>query len=172
MDECKPLVAGIIGQPFHGYKLLNAGGAGSGEVPEDPHEWESMGRTVWGGRGLGVRGLGEIQYTADEPRVDQIASQPPVVCINRITRDDRIKFVMEALSAEVGWCNLKTVSKLAVRQHDRLLASCPVSVLALFHRSKLMFDCMMNCFKVMLQSPTCAPPPRWGSRCPPRGSTF
>ena len=59
-------VAGIIGQPFHGYNLLSSGG-GSGEVPED-HEWDSMGRTVWGGRGLGVRGLGEILYTAAEPQ--------------------------------------------------------------------------------------------------------
>ena len=43
-------VAGIIGQPFHGYER---------GLPE-----EQLGRTVWGGRGLGVRGLGQVGGSA------------------------------------------------------------------------------------------------------------
>jgi 3'(2'), 5'-bisphosphate nucleotidase len=75
-------VAGIIGQPFHGL----------GRVPE-----AELGRTVWGGRGVGVVGLGEVEYTPERPRVDATNPDPPVVCVNRITRENRQEAVMVGL---------------------------------------------------------------------------
>jgi 3'(2'), 5'-bisphosphate nucleotidase len=80
-------VAGIIGQPFHGYGRMTDA---------------RLGRTVWGGRGVGVLGLGEVEYTVDRPKVDANNPNPPVVCVNRITREHRQEAVMAALGGVVG----------------------------------------------------------------------
>ena len=61
-----------------------------------------MGRTVWGGRGVGVLGLGEVEYTRETPRVDPRRPDPPVVCVNRITREHRQEAVMAAMGCVVG----------------------------------------------------------------------
>lgn len=80
-------VAGIIGQPFHNH----------GRAPD-----AEVGRTVWGGRGVGVRGLGEAEYTAERPRVDVHDPDPPVLCVNRITRENRQEAVVAAMGCVVG----------------------------------------------------------------------
>ena len=95
-------VAGIIGQPFFDR------GVGS------------MGRVVWGGRGVGVRGLEnpEEEEEEGEGRAARKKSasasatllppaaaptSPPLLCVNRVTRDRRIGAVLEATNATVGF---------------------------------------------------------------------
>ena len=57
---------------------------------------------MWGGRGVGVLGLGEVEYTRETPRVDPRRPDPPVVCVNRITREHRQEAVMAAMGCVVG----------------------------------------------------------------------
>ena len=83
-------VAGIIGQPFYAGAPAGKGGA----------RWS--GRTVWGGPGLGVMGLGEVEYSPERPFADPADPNPPVVCINRVTRERRQEAVMAALGCVVG----------------------------------------------------------------------
>ena len=94
-------VAGIIGQPFFDR------GVGS------------MGRVVWGGRGVGVRGLENPEEEEEEEgraarKKSASASatllppaaaptSPPLLCVNRVTRDRRIGAVLEATNATVGF---------------------------------------------------------------------
>ena len=77
--------AGVIGQPFH--------------TP-------GAGRIVWGGRGVGVRGLEDI---GDARRVWNAGSDSALnqfggftCCVNRVTRDDRIDAVLAATNATIG----------------------------------------------------------------------
>ena len=94
-------IAGIIGQPFFDR------GVGS------------MGRVVWGGRGVGVRGLENPEEEEEgEGRAARKKSasasatllppaaaptSPPLLCVNRVTRDRRIGAVLEATNATVGF---------------------------------------------------------------------
>ena len=80
-------VAGIIGQPF-------ARGPG-----------DEMGRVVWGGRGLGVHGVG-VDDEDGSPSKSRVGPSPPaapVACVNRVTRDERIDAVLAATKCVVGY---------------------------------------------------------------------
>ena len=80
-------VAGIIGQPF-------ARGPGG-----------DMGRVVWGGRGLGVHGVGvdDEDGSPSKSRVGPLPPAAPVACVNRVTRDERIDAVLAATKCVVGY---------------------------------------------------------------------
>lgn len=88
--------AGVIGQPFH--------------TP-------TAGRIVWGGRGVGVRGLEEIgdarrvwnaglggggESPGGSPSDAALRFGGFTVCVNRVTRDDRIDAVLDATNATIG----------------------------------------------------------------------
>jgi len=77
-------VAGIIGQPFHTHRA---------------------GRTVWGGRGVGVRGLEELGAGRVWDERSRYISDPSsgfTCCVNRVTRDDRIDAVLRTTNATIG----------------------------------------------------------------------
>ena len=77
-------VAGIIGQPFHTHRA---------------------GRTVWGGRGVGVRGLEDIgagRVWDERSRYSLDPSSSFTCCVNRVTRDDRIDAVLRTTNATIG----------------------------------------------------------------------
>jgi len=77
-------VAGIIGQPFHTH---------------------SAGRAVWGGRGVGVRGLEELGAGRVWDERSRDISDPSsgfTCCVNRVTRDDRIDAVLRTTNARIG----------------------------------------------------------------------
>ena len=93
--------AGVIGQPFH--------------TP-------TAGRIVWGGRGVGVRGLEDIGdarrvrnarlggggespgWSGESPGSSDAALRFGgfTCCVNRVTRDDRIDAVLDATNATIG----------------------------------------------------------------------
>ena len=81
-------VAGVIHQPFHGY---DARAAADGQTDE---RLAPLGRTVWGGPGVGVRG-GGVRMEA------RVSAPPPLrACLQRNLRDARQEPCCEALQVE------------------------------------------------------------------------
>jgi len=94
-------VAGVINHP---YFEKEAAGAGGEEAQE-----QKLGRTVWGGPGAGVHGLGRATEPAPAP-------PPLVVGTNRVVRDDRIEGALAAVGTDEssrvsasGWNTLKVL---------------------------------------------------------------
>ena len=59
---------------------------------------------MWGGRGLGVHGVG-VDDEDGSPSKSRVGPSPPapVACVNRVTRDERIDAVLAATKCVVGY---------------------------------------------------------------------